>query len=80
MNETDKILLTPAFWWAAGIRTLRTFAQSLAGSLTIGIGLNKWDWSTSILVSLTIGFYTLLTAVAFPNAIPEVKPRHSVEE
>ena len=80
MNEHDKILLTPTFWAAAGIRTLRTFAQSLAGTLTIGSGLNKWDWTTSVFVSLTIAFYTILTAVAFPNAIPEVKPRHSAEE
>lgn len=77
MNKEDNILLTAKFWTAIGIRALRTFAQSLAGTITLGLALPKWDWKFGISVSLLITLYTVLTAVAFPGRIPEIKPKES---
>lgn len=75
MNKEDSILLTAEFWTATGIRALRTFAQSLAGTITIGLALAKWDWKLGISISLLTTLYTVLTAVAFPGKIPEIKPK-----
>ncbi len=75
MNKEDSILLTAEFWTATGIRALRTFAQSLAGTITLGLALSKWDWKLGISISLLTTLYTVLTAVAFPGKIPEIKGR-----
>lgn len=77
MNKEDSILLTKEFWIAAGIRALRTFAQSLASTITLGLALSKWDWKLGISISLLTTLYTVLTAVAFPGKIPEINPKGS---
>lgn len=77
MNKEDNILLTAEFWTATGIRALRTFAQSLAGTITLGLALSKWDWKLGVSISLLTTLYTVLTAVAFPGKIPEIKPKES---
>lgn len=77
MNKEDGILLTKEFWTAAGVRALRTFAQSLAGTITLGLALSKWDWKLGLSVSLLTTLYTVLTAIAFPSKMPEIKPKES---
>lgn len=77
MSKEDGILLTKEFWVATAIRALRTFAQSLAGTITLGLALSKWDWKLGISISLLTTLYTVLTAMAFPGRIPEVKPKES---
>lgn len=79
MSKEDSILLTKEFWTATAIRALRTFAQSLAGTITLGLALSKWDWKLGISISLLTTLYTVLTAVAFPGKMPEVKPKESNE-
>lgn len=77
MNKEDNILLTAEFWVATGIRALRTFAQSLAGTITLGLALSKWDWKLAISISLLTTLYAVLTAVAFPSKLLEIKPKES---
>lgn len=79
MNEEDKELLKKEFWKAIAIRTLRTIAQTLAGTITVGMAIHEWDWKINLSIAVMAGVFTMLTGIAYPKAIPEVKPQHSAE-
>ena len=59
---------------AAGIRALKTFAQTLAGFVVVGVGINEINWPMALSVSATAAIGSLLTSLA---GIPEVKKTFS---
>lgn len=55
---------------AAGIRALRTMAQTAVSLITVGAAMTDVDWVTVGSVSLTAGILSVLTSIA---GLPEVK-------
>ncbi|MBQ8299904.1 MAG: hypothetical protein IJX99_08670 [Clostridia bacterium] len=55
---------------AAGIRALKTMAQTAASMITVGAALMDVDWVTVCSVSVVAGVLSLLTSVA---GLPELK-------
>lgn len=65
-------------WWkAAGIRAIKTLAQTAAGMIVVGAGLSEIDWMYVGSVSLTAAILSLLTSVA---GLPEVDEHEHEEE
>jgi len=54
---------------AAGVRALRTFAQTAASLITVGAVLKDIDWIFVLSSSAVAAIYSLLTSVA---GLPEV--------
>lgn len=65
---------TKEYWmqWAkaAGIRALKTIAQTALGMITVGAALQDINWLVVGSVSAVAGIYSLLTSVA---GLPEVE-------
>lgn len=58
-------------WWkAAGIRAIKTIAQTAVSLITVGASLTEIDWLTVLSVSVVAGILSLLTSLA---GLPEVK-------
>jgi hypothetical protein len=55
---------------AAGIRAIKTFAQSVASMLTVGAAINEIDWKYVASVSVVSAIYSLATSLA---GLPEVQ-------
>lgn len=55
---------------AAGIRAVKTVAQSALSMLTVGMALSDVDWKAVVSVSVVAGIYSVLTSIA---GLPEVK-------
>ena len=55
---------------AAGIRALKTMAQTATSMITVGATLTDIDWVTVGSVSVVAGLLSLLTSVA---GLPELK-------
>ena len=55
---------------AAGIRALKTFAQTAVSLLTVGQALIEIDWISVISISLVASIISLLTSIA---GLPEAK-------
>lgn len=53
----------------AGIRALKTFAQTAASLVTVGNVVSDLDWMAILGISVTAAIYSLLTSVA---GLPEV--------
>ena len=49
---------------AAGVRAIKTVAQTLLGYITIGLAMNEINWITAGSVALVAGIYSLLTSIA----------------
>ena len=79
MNEEDATLLKPEFWAALGIRSVRTFAQSLGGSLGVGTLIFQIEWKVSLGIAVGAMLCAILTGVAWPKALPEIKPRPAAD-
>lgn len=54
---------------AAGIRALKTFAQTAVGMITVGAALHEVDWALVGSVSAVAAIASLLTSIV---GIPEV--------
>ena len=61
--------LTKEWFYAAGIRAVKTIAQVALGMITIGRAFYEIDWMYVVSVSLVAGIYSLLTSLA---GLPEV--------
>lgn len=59
---------------AAGIRAVKTFAQTFVGSVTVGAAMNEVDWARALSVSGVAFVLSLLTSL---TGLPEVE---SVEQ
>ena len=58
-------------WWkAAGVRALKTFAQTAVAMITVGSAVTDVDWIAVLSVSATAAVASLLTSVA---GLPEVE-------
>ena len=58
-------------WWkAAGVRALKTFAQTAVAMITVGSAVTDVDWIAVLSVSATAAVASLLTSIA---GLPEVK-------
>ena len=65
-------------WFAAaGIRALKTFAQTAASLITVGALLSEIDWAAVLSVAAVAAIYSLLTSVA---GLPEIKLEEQLEE
>lgn len=62
---------------AAGIRALKTFAQTAASLITVGALLSEINWVTVGSASVVAAIYSLLTSIA---GIPEVKTEEIIFE
>jgi len=58
------------WFYAAGIRAVRTFAQTALGMFTVGAALNEVQWPYVLSVSAVSGIYSLLTS--FATDLPEI--------
>lgn len=54
----------------AGIRAIKTFAQSFGGFITVGAALSDIDWKYAISVAVVAAILSIVTSIA---GIPEVK-------
>lgn len=54
---------------AAGIRAIRTFAQTAASLITVGALVSEVDWKMVVSAAAVAAIYSLLTSVA---GLPEV--------
>ena len=55
---------------AAGIRAVKTFAQTFASLMTVGSVMSEIDWGYIASASAVAGIYSVVTSVA---GLPEVK-------
>ena len=55
---------------AAGIRAIKTMAQTAVSMLTVGQALIEVDWLSVLSISVTAGIISILTSIA---GLPEVE-------
>ena len=58
------------FWKAAGVRAIRTFAQSAISMIAVGVGFEDVDWIKIASVAGVASLLSLLNSVA--TGLPEV--------
>ena len=56
--------------YAAGVRCIKTMAQSAVSLITVGNMVTEMDWVAIASISITAGIVSLLTSVA---GLPEVE-------
>lgn len=61
--------MSKAWWKAAGIRALKTIAQTAVSMLTIGQAVIDVNWVNVLSISAVAGVVSLLTSIA---GLPEV--------
>lgn len=62
--------MTAKWWKAAGIRAVRTVAQTAVGIIGASVVLSDVNWVTVASASVLAGVLSLLTSVA---GLPEIK-------
>lgn len=62
---------------SASIRALKTFAQSFASLMTVGVAINEIDWKYVASVSTVAAIYSIVTSIA---GLPEVKEIEVAQE
>lgn len=62
---------------AAGIRAIKTMAQTALSLISVGMVLSEVDWLTVISASCVAGVYSILTSLA---GLPEVNNANIKEE
>lgn len=66
--------LTSRNWWAAaGVRAVRTFAQTALSMLTVGAAFSDVNWLQVFSIAGVAAVYSLLTSLA---GLPEVEDGH----
>ena len=61
---------------AAGIRAVKTFAQTMLGSIAVGAAISEVEWKYVISVSIVAALLSLLTSIA---GLPELKGEENGE-
>lgn len=62
-----------AWFKAAGIRAIRTVAQTALSLISVGMVLSEIDWVMVGSASAVAGIYSLLTSVAGLPEVPKVE-------
>lgn len=57
---------------AAGIRAIKTMAQSAVSLITVGNMLTEMNWISILSISATAGIVSVLTSIA---GLPEIKDK-----
>jgi hypothetical protein len=60
-----------AWWKAAGIRAVKTFAQSLVATIPVGVTITEVSWQMCLGVAALAAVLSLLTSIA---GLPELNP------
>lgn len=55
--------------YRAGVRALKTVAQTALGFITVGMAVNEVDWKNVASVAIVAGIYSLITSLA---GLPEL--------
>lgn len=66
------------FWKSALIRAIKTIAQSLLSTITVGQALSDINWVTIISISIVAGICSILTSIV--TGLPEVSDGELVIE
>lgn len=69
-NSVFKPSVSTVKWFkAAGIRAIKSMAQTAVAMIAVGSAMNETDWLNVVSVSVATGIASILTSVA---GIPEV--------
>lgn len=71
-----KYIFTKEWFVAALVRSIKTFAQTMLGSITVGLAVKDIDWFTALSVSTVAAICSILTSIA---GIPEVGDEGVIE-
>lgn len=69
--------MSKAWWKAAGIRALKTVAQTAVSMITIGQAVIDVNWVNVISISAVAGVVSMLTSIA---GLPEVDEEVSQDD
>lgn len=69
MSKINQSITSKSWWYAAGIRALKTVAQTAVGVIGSSLVLTDVDWRVTVSASLLAGLLSLLTSIA---GLPEV--------
>ena len=69
--------MSEAWWKAAGIRALKTVAQTAVSMITIGQAVIDVNWVNVLSISAVAGVVSLLTSIA---GLPEVDEEVSQDD
>ena len=70
-NNVFKVSVDTKKWWkAAGVRAVKTMAQTALSMLTVGQAVLEVNWVNVMSVTATAGIISILTSI---GGIPEVK-------
>lgn len=70
-NSVLKVSVDTKKWWkAAGMRAVKTMAQTALSMLTVGQAVMDVNWVNVLSVTATAGIISILTSI---GGIPEVK-------
>ena len=75
MNEKE---LAKKWCIAAGVRAIRTFAQTFVAFLTVGASMADIDWKLAASVSVVAMIASILTSIT--TGIPEVSLKDNKED
>ena len=75
MNEKE---LAKKWCIAAGVRAIRTFAQTFVAFLTVGASMADIDWKLAASVSVVAMIASILTSIA--TGIPEVQLKEEEDD
>lgn len=59
---------------AAGIRAIKTIAQTALGFITVGMTVGEVDWKNVASVAIVAGVYSLITSLAGLPELEEAEP------
>ena len=68
-DKTMKNVFTKEWFYAAGIRSLKTIAQTAVATIGTSVVMSSVDWKMVISASVLAGILSLITSVA---GLPEV--------
>ena len=72
-NNVFKVSVNTKEWFKkAVVRSVKTFAQSMASLMTVGAALNEINWGYIASVSVVSAIYSIATSMA---GIPEVESK-----
>lgn len=75
------MIFTRTFWNGVFERAFKTFAQVLASTLTVGVGILDWDVKSALSITATAVLLSVLTSIGdarrTDTAIATAEPPHT---